>query len=137
MTAEEKAMACNNTLDVVILMDGSGSMGQRGWDAQMVATKTIVSAFKISENADGESKAAVSVILYSGPRTWRGVRKCFRRSRDPVNMENDCKIKTVTHFSRNLKQVTQKIEGLTWPKGSTLTSLALMTAKSELSLGRK
>merc|ERR1719230_21285 len=37
MTAEEKAMACNNTLDVVILMDGSGSMGQRGWDAQMVA----------------------------------------------------------------------------------------------------
>merc|ERR1719269_80534 len=29
------------------------------------------------------------------------------------------------------------IGGLTWPQGSTLTSLALVTAKAELSLGRK
>jgi len=33
--------------------------------------------------------------------------------------------------------VKKQITGLKWPRGSTLTSLALMTAKAELSLGRK
>merc|ERR550537_1991793 len=36
-----------------------------------------------------------------------------------------------------MKRVKEDIGGLSWPQGSTLTSLALMTAKSELSLGRK
>merc|ERR1719194_157195 len=36
-----------------------------------------------------------------------------------------------------MKKVKDLIGGLTWPKGSTLTSLALQTAKAELSLGRK
>merc|ERR1719377_306796 len=33
--------------------------------------------------------------------------------------------------------VKRKITALDWPKGSTMTSLALMTAKTELTLGRK
>merc|ERR1719198_822321 len=52
-------------------------------------------------------------------------------------MDKDCKITTVTHFTRDMKRVKEDIGGLSWPQGSTLTSLALMTAKSELSLGRK
>jgi len=48
-----------------------------------------------------------------------------------------CGINTVSHFTQDLKKLKQKIIGLEWPKGSTLTSLALMTAKAELSLGRK
>merc|ERR1719408_952326 len=36
-----------------------------------------------------------------------------------------------------MKQAKSKIAGLEWPKGSTLTSLALSTARSELALGRK
>merc|ERR1719274_361191 len=36
-----------------------------------------------------------------------------------------------------MADVKTKIKGLTWPQGSTLTSLALMEAKAELSLGRK
>merc|ERR1711957_797520 len=39
--------------------------------------------------------------------------------------------------TRDMKKVKQLITGLEWPKGSTLTSLALMTAKAVLSLGRK
>merc|ERR1719171_2249677 len=46
-------------------------------------------------------------------------------------------VKTVTHFEKDMKKVKGLIKGLTWPRGSTLTSLALMTAKAELSLGRK
>merc|ERR1711988_1567592 len=79
----------------------------------------------------------MAVILYSGPRTWSGVRKCFAKNKKKVDQEAVCKIKTVTHFTDDLKKVKNLITGLTWPKGSTLTSLALLTAKAELALGRK
>ena len=54
-----------------------------------------------------------------------------------VDMEAVCKIKTVEHFTRDMKDAHDKISALTWPQGSTLTSLALMTAKAELTYGRK
>merc|ERR1719327_767173 len=43
----------------------------------------------------------------------------------------------VSHFTKDLKKVKNLITGLNWPRGSTLTSLALTTAKAELALGRK
>merc|ERR1719353_2783382 len=79
----------------------------------------------------------MSVILYSGPRTWGGVYKCIGRNAKKFDRETVCKIKMVTHFTSDLAKVKQLVTGLTWPQGSTLISLALMTAKAELSLGRK
>merc|ERR1719440_39096 len=48
----------------------------------------------------------------------------------------DCGIEQVTHFTEDLKKVDDLVTGLDWPQGSTLTSLALMTAKAEMALGR-
>merc|ERR1719281_2137822 len=81
-------------------------------------------------------KANMAVILYSGPRTWSGVKKCTGKTKKKVDPEA-CGIKMVTHFTEDMKKVKQLITGLDWPKGSTLTSLALMTAKAEMQLGRK
>merc|ERR1719253_1527587 len=36
-----------------------------------------------------------------------------------------------------MKKIKDLITGMSWPRGSTLTSLALLTAKAELALGRK
>jgi len=52
-------------------------------------------------------------------------------------METVCKIKSVTHFTHDMPNVKKLISKLKWPKGSTLTSLALLSAQAELSLGRK
>jgi len=123
-------MACNKSLDIVLLIDGSGSLGKKGWAAEMKASQFFLDAFANS------GKANIAVILYSGPRTWSGVRKCVGKSKKKVDPEK-CGIKTVTHFTEDIKKVKQLVLGLEWPKGSTLTSLALMTAKAELSLGRK
>jgi len=130
-----KVMPCNKTLDVVLLIDGSGSLGKKGWAAEIMAANTFVDAF-IDPNASS-SKTQMSVILYSGPRTWGGVFKCFARNTKKVDREKVCAIKMVTHFTQDLKKVKELISGLTWPRGSTLTSLALITAKAELALGRK
>merc|ERR1719487_2774640 len=124
-------LACNKSLDVVLLLDGSGSLGKQGWDAEIKAARFFVDAFSRSK------KGNMAVILYSGPRTWSGVKKCVGRSKNKVDPEKVCGIKMVTHFTTDIKKVKQLITGLDWPKGSTLTSLALMTAKAELALGRK
>jgi len=125
-----KPMPCNRSLDVIFLLDGSGSMGKKGWAAEMKAAQYFVDAFIDS------GKGNMAVILYSGPRTWSGVRKCVGKSKKAVK-PSECGIQTVTHFTQDLKKVKAKLLALEWPKGSTLTSLALMTAKAELSLGRK
>jgi hypothetical protein len=130
VTAADTPMTCNRTMDIILLIDGSGSLGKEGWKAEIVAAQHTVDAFIDS------GKANMAVILYSGPRTWSGVGKCTGKNAKNVDME-ECGIKTVTHFTDDLKQVKQLITGLDWPQGSTLTSLALMTAKAELSLGRK
>merc|ERR1740130_2146833 len=125
-------LTCQKKLDVVFLIDGSGSLGKRGWKAEMKAAQMFVDAF-----SQPGSQANMAVVLYSGPRTWGGVRKCVGRNKRKVDMKKTCKINSVTHFTKDFKKVKALITGLEWPRGSTLTSLALATAKAELSLGRK
>jgi hypothetical protein len=120
----------NATMDVILLIDGSGSLGSKGWAAEITAAKAFVKAFS------GNKNVHMAVTLFSGPSTWGGVFKCMGKQKKAVK-PSFCKITTVTHFTDDLKKVIQKIDGLTWPKGSTLTSLALLNAKAELALGRK
>jgi hypothetical protein len=119
-------------MDIILLIDGSGSLGQTGWDAEMKAANSFVDAF-----IDGGADAQMAVILFSGPRTWGGVYKCIGKDTSTVDLETVCQIKTITHFTGVLTDVKSKINLMTWPQGSTLTSVALMSAKSELSMGRK
>merc|ERR1719199_1967871 len=117
-------LACNKTLDIVLLIDGSGSLGRKGWAAEIKAAKMFVDAF-----SGTGANSNMAVILYSGPRTWGGVFKCFARNTKKVDREKICGIKMITHFTNDLAKVKTLIKGLTWPRGSTLTSLALITAK--------
>lgn len=125
-------MTCDRKLDVVLLIDGSGSLGKSGWAAEIKAAKMFVDAFAVSGG-----QAEMAVILYSGPRTWGGVRRCFSRNTRPVDRKAVCKVQSITHFTSDLAEVKKLIAGLVWPQGSTLTSLALLAAKDELSMGRK
>jgi len=129
--ANAKTKTCDEKLDIVLLIDGSGRLGQSGWNAEIIAANTFVDAF-----TSQSSQAKISVVLYSGPRTWSGVYKCFGRNTATVDMEKVCKIKTVTHLTNDMAAVKTKIGALVWPKGSTLTSLALLNAATQLTDGR-
>jgi Mg-chelatase subunit ChlD len=129
--ASFSARTCNATLDVVLLIDGSGSLGQTGWDAEKKAAALFVDSF-----IQGGADTQMAVILFSGPSTWGGVFQCTGASAATVDMATVCKITTVTHFNSALATVKSDIQNMVWPEGSTLTSVALMAAKAELTLGR-
>merc|ERR1719401_540416 len=128
--AQSEVKCTKKTMDIVMLLDGSGSLGKKGWAAEISAAKLFIKAFQ-----GNSGRINMAATLFSGPRTWGGVAKCMGKNKKKVT-PGKCGIKTVTHFTKNLKKVDQLIDGLAWPKGSTLTSLALLNALAELSLGR-
>ena len=85
----------------------------KDWKAEIKAAEMFVDTF-----SGTGAQANMAVILYSGPRTWGGVRRCVGRNSKKVNIEKTCKIKTVTHFTDDMKKVKSLITGLSWPQGS-------------------
>jgi hypothetical protein len=100
-------LTCESMVDVILVIDGSGSLGSRGWTASVKAAAMLARGF-------GGSKKLVklAVLLFSWKSEW------------------------VTHFTDDTEGAAKKIEGLNWPRSATFTANALNAAKSELSLGR-
>merc|ERR1719375_982664 len=111
-------LRCSARLDVVMMLDGSGSLRKSGWNAEMKAANNFLNAFESSSAK--KVKTQLSVIVYSGPRTYRGVRRCTASKRK-VNLRK-CGIQMVTHFTEDIKKVRKLVNGLEWMRGSTLTS---------------
>jgi len=127
-------LTCKAPLDVVLVIDGSGSLGTAGWQAEMKASQNLVDAF----NVNG-TKVRMSTILYSGPFNWRTVWGCLNGRKDP---ESECEVRRIVSLedksrSSNLTAVKESLASLQFPSGgATLTSLALNSAKSEVNMGR-
>jgi len=127
-----QVMKCNQTYDIVLVLDGTPKSGKKGWAAEVKAANLLIDSW------EGQvAKPNVAVVHYTGPRTWSGVSKCTGKSKNKVDMEGVCKIKLASHFSEDMKKTKTIINGLEYSPGSKLLSLALMTVQSELPLGRK
>jgi hypothetical protein len=129
-----KTITCNTTMDVILMIDQCPKNGEKAFKAQIEAASTLVDAF----GGDGITAVANFAILeYCGPRTWSGVSKCAGKSTEKVDIEKTCRTKVVQHFDEDLKKTKNTLNGLSFAKGTKLVALALLTAKAELSLGRK
>jgi hypothetical protein len=129
-----EVMKCNTTLDIILLLDATPKTGEKGWKAEVKAANLFVDAF---QGPGITAKPNIAVIHYTGPRTWSGVSKCTEKSAKPVDTEKDCRVKIASHFTEDMAEVKSIINGLQYAPGSKLLSLALMTVKNELGLGRK
>jgi len=101
-------LRCQSRADIILVIDGSGSLGQTGWDASVKAGAALARAFGAGDRSD----VRLAVILFSYYSTW------------------------VKHFTDNTEECATAIEGLVWPRSLTFTANALNTAGSELSAGR-
>jgi len=133
-------LVCLARVDVVILLDGSGSLGKKGWKATVDMGQLLVNAFKVPS-----IQAQVAVQLFSGPGTWYNWFLCTGRIRnrqpDPVK---HCGISWVTpltvetaHFTTDMAGAAQRIKDLKFPSRATFTGMALGQAESELTYGRE
>merc|ERR1719316_1508034 len=121
--------------DIVILLDGSRSLGEAGWEAVKTAGVALANAFY----KDEDSGAKVAVELFGGPRYWSDFHACtghLTAGQTPPNMATTCGLSWVSHFSTDSAAITSAIEGLTWPRSTTFTSGALANAANELANGR-
>merc|ERR1719436_939927 len=100
VTPAAMAKHCTTPQDIVLLIDGSGSLGQAGWDAEIKAAKTFVESFKAAS-----VNAAMSVIVYSGPSFWWGVWYCIYSKGKSPPLLKWCKINKVLDFSTNMDTV--------------------------------
>jgi hypothetical protein len=122
-------MTCVAKLDIILLLDGSGSLGSTGWEATKKAGASLARSMK------GDTQ--LGVVLFSGPTSYRALWMCTGEIPGTPDMVNDCGIEWVSHFSNQTEDIATKIEGLSFPAKTTLTSLAISTAEMELSLGRQ
>jgi hypothetical protein len=127
-------MKCNQSIDVVLVLDGTPKSEQKGFAAEINAANLFIDAF----TGEGiTAKPNFAVVHYSGPRTWSGVSVCTGKNSKKVDMEKQCHVKIAQHFSDDLTAVKGTVNGLEYKPGSKLLSLALMTTQFEFALGDK
>eukprot|EP00929_Paragymnodinium_shiwhaense_P067603 TRINITY_DN339_c1_g1_i3.p1 TRINITY_DN339_c1_g1~~TRINITY_DN339_c1_g1_i3.p1 ORF type:complete len:459 (+),score=149.06 TRINITY_DN339_c1_g1_i3:116-1378(+) len=101
-------LRCGSDVDVILAIDGGGSLGEPGWKA----TQTL--ANNLAESFMAAGKVQLAISLFSSQLDW------------------------VQHFSSDKDKTLSNIKDMEWPKGAgTKTSEALDSAVAELSLGRQ
>jgi len=123
---------CNSKVDVVIVLDGSASLGNYGWWSSKEAAKSLVTAFGAS------SDAHVALLLFGGPDDLDLYDRCVGASNDTsaVDMEAECGMHWVSHFTADMQTLAAKVQNMVFPESTTMTSLALTQAETELFNGR-
>jgi|Transcript_28345 hypothetical protein len=125
-----KALPCNRSMDVILLIDACPKSGEEGYAAEMKAANLIVDAFN-------PQKTNIAIVQYCGPRTWSGVSVCTGKSTGAIDTEKVCKVKLAQHFSTDIAKTKAVLNGLEYMKGEKLLEMALLSAEAELALGNK
>merc|ERR1711879_162001 len=111
-------LECTSMLDVIILLDGSGSVGETGWEVTQKIGEQLVQAFKTGDDA-----AQISVIAYGGPSTYDDYKVCIS-PKGPEDFAGECHVKWVSHWSTDGKSLAKAIKDTAMPGGSTMTASA-------------
>merc|ERR1719313_883175 len=109
MFACKPSVKCNSYLDVMLVINGSGSLGSYGWKQSKRAAALLAKAF----GGGDKDQVMISVLLFS------------------------YYAKVEQHFTLDIEAAVKVIEGLKWPRSLTFTSNALNLAKDELQMGRQ
>jgi len=123
---------CEAKLDVILLLDGSGSLGPDGWKAVQKIGSMLANSL-----VGGDDKIQLAVQVFSGPGTYEGLYDCLGYTDKTPDMDADCNVKWVQRLSKKTDKIAKKIESFPWPGRTTLTSAALALAEAELKFSRK
>jgi hypothetical protein len=125
-------LRCSDMLDVVILLDGSGSLGRYGWQESKEMAYRLVSGMK-----GGNTSVSISVLLFSGPNRLSRLDRCTGNGGGKPPTPQSCGMYWLSHMSEDIPSVAKAVKNAKWPGRTTLTSLALAEAQAELINGRQ
>jgi hypothetical protein len=109
MLPEDRSLLeCNSKVDVIVLLDGSASLGQLGWASTLAFGEKLIGALE-----GGDEKAWVALQVFSRSVEWP------------------------THFTNDTAKVSALVKDVKWPMSVTYTHEALLQAESELIHGRE
>jgi len=122
---------CESKVDVVILLDGSASLGRNGWAKSKKVAERLIKAF-----GDGNAPAKVALQVFSGPKTWKNLKLCQKG--EATDLKGQCGIEWIEKgFTDDTDGLSRRTRSLDWPRSSTFTSGALGQAESMLVYGRE
>jgi len=138
---EGQLLDCESSVDLVLVIDGSGSIGENGWKQSLATAELIVKAMKLSPTGGSQ----VSIIVYSAPAGWCDYYTCMGEFPEGYGPEYcpghtdanplDCGAKIIQHFTNDEETALESLKDATYPALTTFTSYALHAAKDELKLG--
>jgi len=99
-------LACSSRLDLMLLLDGSGSVRRKGFRRTRIFARNMIRRIDL-----GEDRAKVGVIMFSK------------------------KITLVSPMTFDKDALVTGINGMKWPRSTTATSKALLTAIEALAAG--
>jgi len=126
-------LECQSKVDLIILLDGSGSLGDYGWQQNKEMASKLISSLE-----GGSEFVKVSLQVFSGPKTWDDYEKCTDElpAGETLDLKQDCGIEWVSHYTTDTGTLALEVLQLPFPAATTLTSVALGQAESELVNGR-
>jgi hypothetical protein len=126
-------LECTSKIDLILLIDGSSSLGQYGWNTFKAVTQQLTASMQ-----GGENGVNLGVLVFGGPRSPADLEACTSSDPDVTpDAVNQCGIHWVQRLSSDMAAVSASVSAMEWPDSTTLTSMAILEAKAELLNGRQ
>jgi len=130
---------CNSSVDVMLLLDGSGSLKAPGFKLVQAMAKHLVQNF-----ASAGTPAEIASMVYSSAKNWKWRHECEGTTPQPwwpkytkhPKDDADCGYYWTGRFGQAADEQIKAIDALTFPSKGTMTSGALSLAESEFANGR-
>mmetsp|Transcript_23621 Transcript_23621/g.55027 ORF Transcript_23621/g.55027 Transcript_23621/m.55027 type:complete len:914 (+) Transcript_23621:106-2847(+) len=133
LNASRPVLSCGSKVDVMLLLDGSGSVQQDAWEASLIATKAFANAME-----GGSDSVEMALLLFGGPSDVHKLDICMGATPAPSGWDEmqECNIQWVSHFTADTAAIAAAVDSVSLPAGGALTAKALDFAAAEISNGR-
>jgi len=132
LPANRTSLQCTSKLDVIFLLDGSGSEADSGFAQSKAMVQKLLPAFDVSEQG-----AKIGVLVFGGPTDQAALDKCSGvNATSPPDMTTDCGMHWVSHPTNVTADVAQALTSFSWPASTSMAYMALTLARKELEVGR-
>eukprot|EP00811_Abedinium_folium_P002862 NODE_12632_length_1213_cov_2.604052.p1 GENE.NODE_12632_length_1213_cov_2.604052~~NODE_12632_length_1213_cov_2.604052.p1 ORF type:complete len:369 (-),score=57.29 NODE_12632_length_1213_cov_2.604052:105-1061(-) len=120
---------CTAKMDIVMILDHSGSIGPKGWEQMKIGAKRVVKSFDMRQTK-------IAAMHFAGPTTFEAYKRCLAGA----GSVTECKMIDLSDgFSSDANGLASAISRVSFTNessGTTALSLALSTACAKFSSGR-